>query len=78
MDTDRNLFMEFRGSESSVRLHKCIHRDRFLYGDRREERQMKKGLELLARIVRKNAERADGRASEAGIYQPKRPEKKQK
>ncbi len=39
---------------------------------------MKKGLELLARIALKNAKRADGRASEAGVYQPKRPEKKQR
>lgn len=39
---------------------------------------MKKGLKWLAQVALKNAKRADGRASEAGIYQPKRPERKQK
>lgn len=36
----------------------------------------KKGLELLATIASNAAKRAEGRASEWGGYQPKRPEKK--
>lgn len=38
----------------------------------------KKGLEFLAKIAKGAAKRADGRASEYGICQPKRPEKKEK
>jgi cyclic lactone autoinducer peptide len=34
-------------------------------------------LELLAKVAEKAAKRADGRASEFGMHQPKRPEKRQ-
>lgn len=38
---------------------------------------MKKiGLELLAKIAKNAAKRADGRASEFGMHQPKKPVKK--
>lgn len=36
----------------------------------------KKMLELLAKVAEKAAKRADGRASEFGMHQPKKPEKK--
>ncbi len=35
----------------------------------------KRGLELLAKIASNAARRADGRISEFGLHQPKRPEK---
>ncbi len=38
----------------------------------------KRGLELLAGIAKKAAKRADGRASEYGLYQPKKPVKKER
>ena len=34
-------------------------------------------LELLAKVAEKAAKRADGRACEFGMHQPKRPEKRQ-
>ena len=37
----------------------------------------KKGLKILAEVARRAAKRAGGRASEYGICQPKRPEKKE-
>lgn len=36
----------------------------------------KKMLELLAKVAEKAAKRADGRASEFGMHQPKKPEMK--
>lgn len=36
----------------------------------------KKMLEFLAKVAEKAAKRADGRASEFGMHQPKKPEKK--
>lgn len=36
----------------------------------------KKMLELLAKVAENAAKRADGRASEFGMHQPKKPEKK--
>jgi len=38
----------------------------------------KKGLQLLAKVAGNAARRADGRASEFGMHQPKKPEKKQR
>lgn len=38
----------------------------------------KKVLEMLAKMALHAAKRADGRASEFGLYQPKKPVKKQK
>lgn len=35
----------------------------------------KRGLKLLARIASDAARRADGRISEFGLHQPRRPEK---
>lgn len=37
---------------------------------------MKKGLELLAKVFANAAVRADGKASEYGTYQPKKPVRK--
>ncbi len=39
---------------------------------------MKKGLELLAEVAKKAAKRANGKASEYGLYQPKKPVKREK
>ena len=36
----------------------------------------KTGLELLAKVARNAAKRADGRYSEYGLHQPKKPAKK--
>lgn len=36
----------------------------------------KTGLELLAKVARKAAKRADGRYSEYGLHQPKKPIRK--
>ncbi len=38
----------------------------------------KKSFEFLAKVAKAAAKRADGRASEFGIFQPKKPEMKQK
>lgn len=38
----------------------------------------KKMLELLAKVALNAAKRADGTASEFGLFQPKKPVKKQK
>lgn len=39
---------------------------------------MKKGLEFLAGVAKRAAKRADGRASEYGLHQPKKPVKREK
>lgn len=39
-------------------------------------KENKKWLKVLAGISEKAAKRADGRASEFGMHQPKKPEKK--
>lgn len=48
-----------------------------MFKSKKEERKMeKKILELLAKVAGRAAKRADGRASEFGMHQPKKPENK--
>ena len=59
------------GSQS----HKCIHSSNNS-NDRRKKIMKKEILKLLAKVAGDAAKRADGRASEFGMHQPKKPAKK--
>ena len=70
--------MDGRSNKIDGYSYKYIHSSiNFNVLQRRRKNMKKEILELLAKVAEKAAKRADGRASEFGMHQPKRPDKRQ-